>query len=213
MNTNKKNLAVFVSGTGTNFIAVQEAILDGRINGNIALLISSRPDAPALEKAKNYIIPSSVISEKDHSHPDEYANEILERLQDHKIDFIILAGFLKKIPDKVIKQYKHKIINIHPALLPKFGGKGMYGIHVHEAVIKAQEKETGVTVHFVDEEYDHGPTIMQRKVPVEPADTPDILQKRVLREEHRILPEVVELLCMDRIKIINREVVIDEKGE
>ncbi len=210
MNINKKNLAVFVSGSGTNFEAVQEFILNNNVNGKIALLISSKLNTLALQKAEKYNIDSCVFQEKAFRNFDDYANEMYSKLKQYNIDYIILAGFLKKIPLKIIQAYKYHIINIHPALLPKFGGKGMYGIHVHEAVLKAGETETGPTVHFVDEIYDNGAIIMQEKAPVKPGDTPEILQKRVLEYEHKILPRVVQLLCDDKIKIENNEAIIKE---
>lgn len=210
MNTNKKNLAVFVSGSGTNFIAIQEFILDNNVNGKIVLLISSKPDALALSKAERYSIDYCVIQQKSFNNFEDYANEMHNKLKQYNVDYIILAGFLKKIPLKIIQVYKYHIINIHPALLPKFGGKGMYGIHVHEAVLKAGETETGPTVHFVDEIYDNGAIIMQKKVPIKPDDTPEVLQKRVLEYEHKILPRVVQLICDDKIKINNNKVIIEE---
>jgi len=207
---NKKNLAVFVSGSGTNFQAIQEHIVAGHINGKIVLLITNNPEAKAMEKAKNYCIDSLVIQQKDFKSSKAYSQEILNKLKQYNIDYIILAGYLKKIPAEIIKEYKNRIINIHPALLPKFGGKGMYGIHVHEAVLQAGEKETGPTVHFVDEVYDNGTIIMQYKVPVYPTDSPEVLQKRVLKQEHIILPHVVKLLCNDRIKVEDNKVIIKE---
>ena len=210
MNSNKKNLAVFISGSGTNFDAVQKAILNNRINCEIKILFSSNPNALALEKAANYKIDSCIIQRKNFEDYEKYTDHILDKLKKYNIDFIILAGYLKMIPAKIIKSYSNKIINIHPALLPKFGGKGMHGIHVHEAVLEAGEKETGPTVHFVDEIYDNGLIIMQYKVTVEESDTPYILQQRVLEQEHKILPDVVQLLCNDKIKIENNKVLIQE---
>ncbi len=209
MNKHKKNLAVFISGSGTNFEAIQKDINQKKINASIKLLISSNPNAPALKKAEKYKIDIYIIQQKNHVTYNNYVNEILKTLKRYNIDYIILAGFLKKIPEEVIKHYKMKIINVHPALLPKFGGRGMYGIHVHEAVINAKEKETGATVHFVDEKYDHGPIIMQKKFKVLNTDTPLILQKRVLKGEHQILPYVVKLLCEEKIKIKNNHVIIE----
>lgn len=209
MNKHKKNFAVFISGSGTNFEAVQKNINQKKFNASIKLLISSNPNALALKKAEKYNIDSFIIQQKNYTIYNDYVNEILKTLKRYNIDYIILAGFLKKIPEKIIKHYKMKIINVHPALLPKFGGKGMYGIHVHEAVINAKEKETGATVHFVDEKYDHGPIIMQKKFKVLDTDTPLILQKRVLKGEHQILPYAVKLLCEEKIKIKNNKVIID----
>jgi len=208
MDNKSKRLAVFVSGSGTNFQSIQDEILKGNINGKFVLMISNKSDAYALERAKKYNIDTFVIKEKDFSTYEEYCDTLLKKLKEYQVDYIILAGYLKKIPNNIIQAYPYKIVNIHPALLPKFGGKGMYGIYVHQAVIKAKEKETGPTVHFVDPIYDHGLIIKQRKIQVDPNETPESLQKKVLKEEHKIFPEVVKLLCEDRIKIENNKVII-----
>ncbi len=208
MGIKKKNLAVFVSGSGTNFEAVQESILKNKINGKIILLLSSKDGVMALDKAAKYKIDSCVMIQNDYNNYKDYTDTMLNKLKKYKIDYIILAGYLKKIPLKIIQEYKLRIINIHPALLPKFGGKGMYGLHVHKAVLQAGEKETGPTIHFVDEIYDNGFIIMQIKVPVKQMDSPEELQKRVLVQEHIILPRVVRLLCDEKIKVEDNKVLI-----
>ncbi len=210
MEIKKKNLAVFVSGSGTNFETIQESILKKNINGKIILLLSSKDGVMALEKAAKYKINSCVMMQNDYNNHEDYTNAMLKKLKEYKIDYIILAGYLKKMPLIIIQEYKLRIINIHPALLPKFGGKGMYGLHVHKAVLQAGEKETGPTVHFVDEIYDHGLIIMQIKVSVKYLDSPEELQKRVLVQEHIILPRVVRLLCDEKIKVEDNKVLIME---
>ncbi len=201
MKLEPKKLAVFVSGSGTNFEAIQRNILKGRINGKIVLVIASNSHAGAIEKAKNFGIDCYVIREKDFNLYEKYVKKILELLEQYQVEYILLAGYLKKVPDEIVKRYRWKILNIHPALLPKFGGKGMYGINVHKAVIEAGEKVTGVTIHFVDEEYDRGPIIVQKKVKVKKDDTPESLQKRVLKVEHKLYPYIVSRLCKGKIKI------------
>lgn len=196
-----KRLAVFVSGSGTNFEAIQRSILKGKINGRIVLVISNNPDAGAIEKSKKFCIDCYVVSEKDFTDHVKYVERILELLRKYNIDFILLAGYLKKVPSEIVQEYRWRILNIHPALLPKFGGKGMYGLNVHRAVLEAGEKVTGVTIHFVDEEYDHGPIIIQKKVKVKKDDTPESLQKRVLKIEHKLYPYVVSRLCKGKIKL------------
>lgn len=211
MDLRKKNLAVFASGTGTNFLAIQKKIVKKIIPARITLLITNKTDIKSIDIAKKYHIDHFVFSEKDYSNKEEYAQVLLKKLIEYKIDYIILAGYLKIIPRKIIQQFNKRIVNIHPALLPKFGGTGMYGIHVHEAAIQANEKESGLTVHFVDEKYDHGPIIIQKKVPVIKNDTPEKLQKRILTWEHKVYPYVVKLLCEDKIRLVNDKVVIDVK--
>ncbi len=209
MSIKKKNLAVFVSGSGTNFDAVQKSILENKIKGKINILISSSDRAGALEKAVGYGIDTCVMQQNDYD-DDSFAEAMLEKLKQYNTNFIILAGYLKKIPKKLIHKFQNRIINIHPALLPKFGGTGMYGIHVHEAVLQAKENISGPTVHFVDDKYDHGLIIMQYRVPVKQEDSPSDLQKRVLEQEHKILPRVVQLLCDDKIRIKNNKIVLED---
>ncbi len=202
----KKRLAVFVSGRGSNLIAIHKKILKNEINGEIVLIISNKEKIKALEYAKKYNIDHYILV------PDSigYIHNLKTLLKKYKVNFILLAGYLKKIPEDIVKNYKWKILNIHPALLPKFGGKGMYGINVHKAVIEAKEKESGVTIHFIDEKYDKGLIIAQKKVKVLKNDTPETLAKRVLKVEHKLYPEVVKLLCENKIKIKNNKVIIKE---
>ena len=196
-----KRLAVFVSGSGSNFEAIQKEIMKGKIPGKIVLLVSSNPNAYAIERAKKYKIDYAIINEKDFKNYNDYVLKLEKVLEDYKIDYILLAGYLKKVPAEIVKKYKFRILNIHPALLPKYGGKGMFGINVHKAVLEAGEKFTGVTIHFVDEEYDRGPIIIQKKVKVKKNDTPETLQKRVLKVEHKIYPYIVKKLCKGKLRI------------
>lgn len=186
-----KKLVIFASGSGTNMQAIINEIEAGEIQAEIAGLIVNKPEIKSIERAKKYNIPVSIITDKD---TISFTSKLRKQLSEWSPDLIVLAGFLKKIPDSIIKEYKNKIINIHPALLPKFGGKGFYGLNVHKTVLESGDKESGCTVHFVNEEYDKGPIISQAKVPVHSTDTPEILAKRVLEEEHKLLPQVIKKL-------------------
>lgn len=184
------NLVFFASGSGTNFQSVIDAVESGKINARISALISNRPDAGAHDRARKHHIPSYTL---DVSSP-RFKHELLELLDELKPDIIVLAGYLKKIPDEVIDAYRGKIINIHPSLLPKYGGKGFYGMHVHRAVIDSGDNRSGCTVHFVDEIYDNGSIIEQVDVPVDKNETAESLAKKVLAEEHKLLPNVINKL-------------------
>ena len=183
----KIKISVMVSGGGTNFQALAESVKHGSIeNAEIVRLIPGSEKAFALQRAKALHIPSKVIKDtKD-------AAEILDLLKEAETDLVVLAGYLKILDPEIINAYKKRIINIHPALLPKFGGRDMYGLNVHKSVINAGEKESGATVHYVDEGVDTGEIILQKKVPVMPGDTPEKLAARVLETEHEILPLAVK---------------------
>lgn len=179
------NIVVFASGSGTNFQSIIDAVARGEIEAKIQGLVTNNKNAGALEKAQNHNIDTYIIDE-------EKINSGLHRsLEKWKPDLIVLAGFLKKLPENLIDKYKGKIINIHPSLLPKYGGKGFYGIHVHRAVLENNESETGCTVHLVTKEYDEGPVLAQQKIQVRRNETPQSLAKRVLQEEHKLLPKVI----------------------
>lgn len=171
--------------------AIINEIEEGRLNAEIAGLITNKDKIKAADRAKKHGIPVRVFSDTNQK---EYDINLLKQLDEWQPDLIVLAGFLRKIPEEIIKKYENQIINIHPALLPKFGGKGFYGLKVHHAVLESGDTETGCTVHYVHEEYDTGPIIDQIKVPVRPTDTPEILAKRVLEAEHRLLPSVIKKL-------------------
>ena len=180
-----------------------QALIDAKKNGNldaeIVLVVSSSPQAGGLTRAKNAGIPTFVFEEKKYETKLLATTALLGKLREHKIEFIANAGYLKLIGPEIIAAYTDKIINIHPALLPKYGGKGMYGIHVHEAVIAAHEKESGLTIHLVDEKYDHGRILKQIKVPVYEDDTPVSLQERILKEEHKHYPIVINNLMKGKL--------------
>lgn len=197
------NIAVFVSGGGTNLQALIDAQNRGEIkNGKITLVISSNPDAYALERAKNAGIPATVVSRKAYASKEEYDRAILDVLSDKDIDLIVLAGFLSILGDELVAEYRNRIINIHPSLIPLFCGDGFYGKKVHTAVLNSGVKVTGATAHFVNEITDGGAIILQKAVPVEQGDNEDILQYRVMRQaEWEILPKAVSLFCEGRIKI------------
>ncbi|MBN2731070.1 MAG: phosphoribosylglycinamide formyltransferase [Balneolaceae bacterium] len=187
-----KHIVFFASGSGTNFQAVIDAIEAGEINARITGLISNKPDIGAIERAQKHGIPTKIMAPPSFSNQEEYEKVMLKKLKQWQPDLIVLAGYLLKIPAVVIRAYPDMIINIHPSLLPKYGGKGFYGLKVHEAVINAGETETGCSVHVVTENYDEGPVIARRTVPVYPDDTPKELADRVLEQEHQLLPDVIQ---------------------
>jgi len=181
------NIAIFASGTGSN---AQQIINYFRNSTQIkvALIVSNKPDAGVLNIAKSENIPTLIIEKNVFFNSPDY----IKLISSYKIEFVILAGFLWKIPISLLNAFPEKIINIHPALLPKFGGKGMYGIHVHQAVKNAGETESGITIHLVDEQYDHGKTLFQAVVSVDNDDSPEIIAKKVLTLEHQHFPPVIE---------------------
>ncbi|AEN72923.1 phosphoribosylglycinamide formyltransferase [Rhodothermus marinus SG0.5JP17-172] len=201
-------LAVFASGGGTNFQAILDAIEAGRLPARVVLCVSDRPTAGALERARRHGIPTAVLAPKDYPSPEVFGEALLEVLRAHQVELVALAGYLKKIPDNVVAAYRNRILNIHPSLLPAFGGPGMYGRRVHEAVLNYGVRWTGATVHLVDEEYDHGPIVLQEPVPVLPDDTPETLAARVLEVEHRLYPEALRLFAEGRVVVDGRRVRI-----
>ncbi len=200
----KLNIAVFASGKGSNFRAILDAIRSGRIrNAQIVLVISNNADAGALATAVEFGIPALHVSRKQFVSEDAFCEKILGELDNHHISLIVLAGYMKKVEPIIIRRYKNRMINIHPALLPAFGGKGMYGIRVHEAVIAAGSTISGATVHLVDDEYDHGTVLLQKTAPVFPNDTPEILAERILRVEHELYPETIRLIAEGTLSLDN----------
>lgn len=193
------NIAVCVSGGGTDLQSIIDAREAGKINGQIRLVISNRKKAYGLERARLHGIQAEWIKDED---------EILKRFEEEKIDVVVLAGYLAIVGDKLIEQYKNRIINIHPSLIPSFCGPGFYGMHVHEAVFKRGVKVSGATVHFVTGEVDGGPIILQRAVDISDLETPEDIQARVLEIEHEILPEAVALYCEGRVSVENERVKI-----
>lgn len=198
-------LAVLVSGGGTNLQAIIDKIENRTINGaEIAVVISNKKDAYALERAKKHGIEAKCISPKDYGCRENFNQALLEALESYQVDLVVLAGYLVIVPENVIRQYRNRIINIHPSLIPSFCGDGYYGLRVHEAVLARGNKVTGATVHFVDEGTDTGPIILQKAVHVEEGDTPEILQKRVMEQaEWNILPEAINLIANDKIEVVD----------
>lgn len=195
-----KNIAVLVSGGGTNLQSIIDAVEAGKIKGQIKLVISNKEGAYGLERAKNHNI--RAVFEKDEQ-------AIIDIMKESQIDLVVLAGFLKILSPNFTKAFENRIINIHPSLIPSFCGKGYYGLRVHEAAVEYGVKVSGATVHFVDENADTGPIIRQETVELLPEDSPEDLQQRVLKIEHRILSQVVADYCDDKIKVVGRKVFID----
>lgn len=187
------NIAVFASGRGSNFEALHRAILTEHIPAQIVAVISNNSQSGVLVLARSFSIPALHISRRQFNNDESFNQKLLDTLRSYNVQLIVLAGYMKKLDGAIIRQFRNRIINIHPALLPKYGGEGMYGIHVHEAVINAKEKFSGATVHIVDEEYDHGRILRQEQVAVDEHDTPETLAAKVLKIEHKILPEVVRM--------------------
>ncbi|MDK2877362.1 MAG: phosphoribosylglycinamide formyltransferase 1 [Thermoanaerobacteraceae bacterium] len=204
-------LGVLVSGGGTNLQSIIDHIESGYLPAEIAVVISSKEGAYALERAKKHRIPAYVVKRKDFDSQEKYEDEMIELLRRHHVELVVLAGFIKVLSPHFVRAFPNRIMNIHPALIPSFCGKGFYGEKVHEAVLNYGAKITGVTVHFVDEGTDTGPIILQRAVPVEDDDTPDTLAARVLKEEHKIYPEAIKLYAEGRLEIRGRRVIIKSK--
>ncbi|MFA4837982.1 MAG: phosphoribosylglycinamide formyltransferase [Candidatus Neomarinimicrobiota bacterium] len=206
-----KRLAVFASGRGSNFSSILERIQSGNIPAKVVCVISDNPQPPVFSIASSVGIPTHWINRKQFSNGNEYAGFLLSLLAKYETDLVVLAGFLKLMPAPVVNRYKNAMINIHPALLPNFGGQGYFGMKVHEAVLASGVKTTGVTVHFVDERYDTGSIVWQEKVDVRAGDTPESLAHRVLAVEHRIYPMVIKAFCEGRIKHLNGRIEIENE--
>ena len=193
----KTKIGVFVSGGGTNLQAILDASAAGKLpDGEIALVLASRPDAYALERAKNAGVPTAVVSKKECAGQAEFEEKILAELRAHGIQMIVLAGFMSILSENFTSRFPKRILNVHPSLIPSFCGKGFYGLRVHEAALAYGVKVSGATVHFVNEIPDGGRIIMQKAVEIEEGDTPEILQKRVMEQaEWKILPLSVEKVC------------------
>jgi phosphoribosylglycinamide formyltransferase-1 len=190
-------IAVFASHGGSDMQAIVDGCKSGEINGTVALVISNNSNSFALKRASNEGIDFYHLSSKTIPDENELNNKFMELLEKYEIDLIFLAGYMRKIGIPILRKYENRIFNIHPALLPRHGGKGMYGINVHQAVVDAGEQETGVTIHRVNEEYDQGDIVAQTTVPVMPGDTPELLADRVLEREHTFLVEVVKKIVGD----------------
>ncbi len=201
-------LGVLASGGGTNLQAILDRIQDGFLDAEVGVVISNNSQAGALERARAREVPALHISSRQFPDSADLDAEMLRTLRGHGVGLVALAGYMKRLGPRVLGAYPDRILNIHPALLPAFGGQGMYGMRVHEAVVAAGVKLTGVTVHFVDEVYDHGPIIAQRAVPVEDEDTPESLFERVLKVEHSLYPEVLQGFAEGRVRVEGRKVYV-----
>lgn len=201
-------IAVLASGEGTNLQAIIDAIKEGKLKAEIRAVISNNTGSGALRRARKEGLFGLHLSHRQFASPEEFEGKLLQVLQEREVKLVCLAGYMKILSPKVIGAYRNRILNIHPALLPSFGGKGMYGQRVHQAVIEYGVKLTGVTVHIVDEQYDHGPIVLQRAVPVLENDDAESLSQRVLEVEHKLYPEAIELFAQGRIKVEGRRVRI-----
>lgn len=205
-------LGVLVSGGGTNLQAILDAVDQGTItNAQVGLVISNNQGAYALERARNHGIEAECISPKDFENREAFHKALLKKLQESKVDLVVLAGYLVAIPPMIVEAYPNKIINIHPSLIPSFCGVGYYGLHVHEGVLQRGVKVTGATVHFVDTGTDTGPIILQKAVEVQEGDTPKVLQQRVMEQaEWKILPRAIDLIANGKVTVTDGKVSISE---
>lgn len=205
-------VAVLVSGGGTNLQAILDAMESEKIiNAEVRLVISNNPNAYALKRARNHGIEAVCISPKQFGDREEFHKALLDRLLESGADLVVLAGFLVAIPPAIVDAFPNRIINIHPSLIPSFCGVGYYGLHVHEAVLKRGVKVTGATVHFVDKGTDTGPIILQKAVKIEPDDTPESLQRRVMEKaEWKILPKAINLIANDKVTVTDGIVTVSD---
>ncbi|WKZ70685.1 MAG: phosphoribosylglycinamide formyltransferase [Melioribacteraceae bacterium] len=201
-------LAIFVSGRGSNLKSIVRSIEEGELKSEILAVVSNKSDCPALVYSKEKSFQTFVVSSVQKEDIISY-DELAVQFRKLDIDLIVLAGFLKKIPDHFVEQYENRIINIHPALLPSFGGKGMYGLNVHQAVYNSSAQVSGATVHFVNKIYDDGKIIAQKCVDISKVTSAEEIAERVLKIEHELLPEVIKQFSEGRVKIINQRVVIE----
>lgn len=208
-------IAVLVSGGGTNLQALLDAQKRGELpGGEIALVISSKPGVYALERAEKAGVEALTVARKDYPDAGSFCGALLDTLKVHAIDLVVLAGFLSILTPDFVRVYENRIINVHPALIPSFCGKGAYGLHVHEMALEYGVKVTGATVHFVTEGADEGPIILQKAVDILPVDTPETLQRRVMEEaEWVLLPRAVALFCEGKLAVEGRRVIIEEEAQ
>lgn len=200
-------IAVFASGGGSNFQTLIDKHKSGELPVEFALMIGNNSKAKAFDRAKEYSIPTKHMAPSHFESVEIYTKELLHLLDEYQVELIVLAGYMKMIPSEVIQKYRNRIVNIHPALLPAFGGKGMYGMNVHEAVVSYGAKVTGITVHFVDEEYDHGPVIFQDCISVDSYDTSEDVAAKVLEVEHQSLWKVVRAIATGKISVEGRKII------
>ncbi|MEX0600229.1 MAG: phosphoribosylglycinamide formyltransferase [Rhodothermales bacterium] len=208
MTPSRLRVAVFASGRGSNFQSILDAVDAGDLDIDVVCCISDRETAGALDRASKRGVPVAVLHPDAYEDSSSYADALLKLLEKHAANFIALAGYLKKVPAPVVRRFPNRILNIHPTLLPAFGGKGMYGGRVHEAVVDYGVHWTGATVHLVEDAYDTGPIVLQEPVPVYPDDTPGDVAARVLKVEHRLYPEALRLFAQGRIDLDGRRVRI-----
>ena len=203
-------IAVCVSGGGTNLQAIIDGIDSGIItNTQISVVISNNKNAFALERAKKHGIEAVCICPKDYESREAFNQDFLRQLDSYEVDLVVLAGFLVVIPEQMIAKYRNRIINIHPSLIPSFCGTGYYGLKVHEGVLARGVRVTSATVHFVDEGTDTGPIILQKAVEVDPSDTPETLQRRVMEQaEWKIMPKAIDLIANNRVNVVEGKVII-----
>ena len=204
-------LGALASGGGTNLQAIMDRCASGDLPARMAVVISNNSGSGALERARRAGVPTCHLSGRTHPDPQALDRAIAEVFQSYGVDLVVLGGYMKKLGPVTLRAYSNRILNIHPALLPAFGGKGMYGLRVHQAVIESGAWISGVTVHLADEEYDHGPIVAQEAVRVGPDDTPESLAARVLEVEHRLYWEVVRLFAERRVAVEGRRVRILER--
>ncbi|MEP0548512.1 MAG: phosphoribosylglycinamide formyltransferase [Rhodothermales bacterium] len=202
-------LAAFASGGGSNVQAILDAVDAGTLRAEVALVVTDRDGIGVLDRAARHGVPSVVVRPKEFDGSEAFGEALLAALRDHGVDFVALAGYLKHVPAAVVRAFRHRILNIHPSLLPAFGGAGFYGRRVHEAALDYGVKWSGATVHLVDEAYDTGPIVLQEPVPVHADDTPETLAARVLAVEHRLYPEALRLFADGRVRLDGRRVIID----
>ena len=201
-------IGVLISGGGTNLQSIIDEV-HGK-SGEIAVVLSNKADACGLTRAKNADIPTEVIVESDCADVDDFNAKMIDVLNDYGVELVVLAGFMRILTPAFIAAYPNRIVNIHPALIPSFCGEGFYGMHVHRAIFEYGAKVSGPTVHFVNEEADGGPIIAQKAVPIDDCDSPEAIAAKVLKEEHKLLPWVVEQICLGRVHADGRRVTIDD---
>lgn len=191
------NIVVFASGSGTNFQAIIDAVEGGQIDGQIAGLVTNKLEIKAISRAQKHNIPHKTLAPSQFETQAGYLDALMTQLKKWQTDLIVLAGYMIKIPTCIIEEYRGRIVNIHPSLLPKYGGKGFYGMRVHQAVIDNNEHESGCTVHLVTEKYDDGPILGQTKIPIKDTDDASALAKRILKEEHKLFPKIIAQLTQE----------------
>jgi len=193
------NLGILASHRGTNFQAIIDACRQGQLSASVTVSISNNSNATALTRAKNANIPALHLSGKTHPDPEQLDAAILEALKAHKVDLVVTVGYLKKLGKKTLAHYQNRVVNIHPSLLPAYGGKGMYGQKIHAAVLQNKDAETGITIHYLDEEYDTGDVIAQVRIPVSASDTVTTLEEKILQNEHPFLIATLNQLVKQRL--------------